>query len=87
MSHRCNFFFLWSLGLAKELQWLNSSKEAVLGNFSLSLMHTLQIAAVFIIGIDLLKSGTSLTEVKTLNNQTNHCSKDFFCYCNHSNQK
>lgn len=38
----------------------------------------LQISIAFIIGTDLLKSGTSLTELKTLNNQTSHYTKDFF---------
>lgn len=41
-------------------------------------MHTLHISVMFISGIVLLKSGTSLIEVKTLNNQINHYTEDFF---------
>lgn len=41
-------------------------------------MHTLQISVEVITGIDLLTPGTSLIEVKTLNNRTDHYTRDFF---------
>lgn len=50
-------------------------------------MLKLQISVVFIVGTNLLKSGTALIEVKTLSNQTSHYTKDFFSYCHHSIQK
>lgn len=50
-------------------------------------MLKLQISVVFIVGTNLLKSGTALIEVKTLSNQISHYTKDFFSYCHHSIQK
>lgn len=62
--------FLYSLEVLVRRDWV---KESLF--FSLLKLH---IPVVFIIATNLLKSGTALTEVKTLNIQESLYAKDFF---------
>lgn len=62
--------FLYNLEVSLRRDWVTESLF-----FSLLKLH---IPVVFIIATNLLKSGTSLTEVKTLNIQESLYAKDFF---------